>query len=1025
MASTKDQKPTINDAGSSKAAQHQPAQQQQQSDAAEPKPAGLAVKLSDIYPQTEAGWHRLEADLAAAPNRRDVAVQHGIVCAEPRKVVDNLVRRRRQQAKAAGWAEPSPAQVEPQVVAIESAPQVQASTSGIDLDEFTKFFGPSMWAAPTWGTSPLFLRGFGGPTGRDASYHKGFALFGSQSPGDKPCCNVVETLGCGVLARASRYHQKQHGKESLGFVLCRLKAVKKPDETRACYTNAAANWDGGFAFLIEFDDHASKAEQHQRLDAIEAALGVEGTRLDTGGKSIHWYYQLGQVVDAGWIEENGERDIDAVRRLEGLEGIPGNSEISALLFWTLLRDKLWEVACGVTGMKPDPSALKAVQLGRLPGSVHAKTGARACVVGEAAGLGLGPLDFEAQLDRVRTELMAKGTELAPYPRGAERAPGKAHPLANGERMVQSGEGHPCPVCGRDTTAACTIYYGERIRVNCSVGQTFAPPQTKKIPVPGKGVQVVDLEAGDQVAGADGGAWGFTGTRGKSVTEAGFLTFIEHQDSLAFSTAVAGVAVDVLTGEAKNRREEVEILGSQEYLDRLYDICQREENPAVRYEELERFATSQNKYRKTGAQLEMAAREHIFAKICVAQESNLRWWDGLDRMKFAIPGLLPKPCSVLFHAAGGLGKTQSALGLAAAIGFGRTMRVRGLDVEVEQGPVLWIQNDQNPTKLLEDTLACGLEMERDHKWFIVKRGFQLNHTHQFAQWVRDYKPVLVVVDSTSSSSTRMQVDERDKAFAAPFYDYAEKNGDPGHDGFPACSIIWIHHDNANGEARGSKLIVSAVDEQWHLRKPTEAEQAELRSRSRSTHNIRFIQIKKSRLGREGDLLLVERDADYRYSVEDYTPTERCEDMGMGDPEPDTMVLRILKEAGQEALFQGQAAGMTAKEVWERLVKEMRGQGRPAPSSKTVRRWITRWFNEGLVVEGKPRVEPSAKRPSKTFTTLETGTKTKTAKTLNEFSLSRAGANLECPLSLVPSDPLQGEGSHKGQWTDEDWSYPDNW
>ena len=147
--------------------------------------------------------------------------------------------------------------------------------------------------------------------------------------------------------------------------------------------------------------------------------------------------------------------------------------------------------------------------------------------------------------------------------------------------------------------------------------------------------------------------------------------------------------------------------------------------------------------------------------------------------------------------------------------------------------------------------------------------------------------------------------------------------------------------------------------------------------------------------------------------------------MGDPEPDTMVLRILKEAGQEALFQGQAAGMTAKEVWERLVKEMRGQGRPAPSSKTVRRWITRWFNEGLVVEGKPRVEPSAKRPSKTFTTLETGTKTKTAKTLNEFSLSRAGANLECPLSLVPSDPLQGEGSHKGQWTDEDWSYPDNW
>ena len=361
-----------------------------------------------------------------------------------------------------------------------------------------------------------------------------------------------------------------------------------------------------------------------------------------------------------------------------------------------------------------------------------------------------------------------------------------------------------------------------------------------------------------------------------------------------------------------------------------------------------------------------------------------------------------------------------------------MRVRGLEVDVEQGPVLWIQNDQNPTKLLEDCLACGLDMERDHKWFVVKRGFQLNHTHRFAGWVRAYKPVLVVVDSTSSSSTHMQVDEKDKAFATPFYHYAQNNGDTGPDGFPACSIIWIHHDNASGDARGNKLIVSAVDEQWHLRKPTEEEQADLRSRGRSSHNIRFIQIKKSRLGREGDLLLVERDADYRYTVEDYTPTERLENQGRGDPEPDTMVLRILKEEGQEALFKGQAGGITADAIWERLVGEMNGQGRKAPSSRTVRRWIDRWVDQGLVKEGKRRLEPGAKKHSKTFTTVERGKapddesddetgeesgdcswSTATLRTLNELSLSRAGGELKCQLSLNPSDPLQERGSQKCQ------------
>jgi len=73
------------------------------------------------------------------------------------------------------------------------------------------------------------------------------------------------------------------------------------------------------------------------------------------------------------------------------------------------------------------------------------------------------------------------------------------------------------------------------------------------------------------------------------------------------------------------------------------------------------------------------------------------------------------------------------------------------------------------------------------------------------------------------------------------------GDPSPDGFPATSILWIHHDNANGEARGTRYLVAAVDEQWHLRTLSDDERDALRQRNRTPSSCRMIQIKKSRLG----------------------------------------------------------------------------------------------------------------------------------------------------------------------------------
>lgn len=433
-----------------------------------------------------------------------------------------------------------------------------------------------------------------------------------------------------------------------------------------------------------------------------------------------------------------------------------------------------------------------------------------------------------------------------------------------------------------------------------------------------------------------------------------------------------------------------VMNAREFHEALIKIHDEELNPALRTARMAELAAETGR-RLTGAQCLAAMDEYRYYEDSRRQNEKKEWWQDVERMQFLIPNLLMRPTQVMLHAAGGLGKTSACMGLATAVGRGTPIRIRGIDLPVKQGPVLWIQNDQNPAKLLQDCEDNGIDPARD-KWFIVKRGFQINHTHEFGEWIRQYKPALVVVDSIGSCSTKMQVEEKDKGFASPFYYYAEKNGNPD-DGFPATSIIWIHHDNANGEARGTRYLVAAVDEQWHLRTLSEDERDSLRERRRSPGNCRMIQIKKSRLGRQGDLLVVERDQDFAYSVWDYTPTERREDQGQGDPEPNTMALRVVKDRVKQARAEGGDGNdrVTAKEVWERLVEELSGQGRQAPSSKTVKRWLDRWVTNGVLVEGKKRILPGSDKPVTSYTLPTTS--------------SRALPSFSCPLVSAPRNPLQ--------------------
>jgi hypothetical protein len=443
-----------------------------------------------------------------------------------------------------------------------------------------------------------------------------------------------------------------------------------------------------------------------------------------------------------------------------------------------------------------------------------------------------------------------------------------------------------------------------------------------------------------------------------------------------------------------------VMDERQFHEALIKIHDEELNPAIRLGRMAGLAAETGR-RLTGQQCLAAMDEYRYYEDSRRNNQKKEWWQDVEQMQFLVPNLLMRPTQVMLHAAGGLGKTSACMGLAKVVGRGETMRIRGIELPVKQGPVLWIQNDQNPAKLLRDCEDNGINPALD-KWFIVKRGFQINHTHEFAEWIRAYKPALVVVDSIGSCSTKMQVEEKDKAFASPFYYYAEKNGDPDESGFPATSIIWIHHDNANGDARGTRYLIAAVDEQWHLRTLSEDEREALRERGRVPSSCRMIQIKKSRLGRQGDLLVVERDHDFAYSVWDYTPTERREDQGQGDPEPHTMALRIVKDhvlkaRGEDGV--GLKDRLTAKTVWECLFEEMGGQGRRAPSSRTVKRWLDRWVDDGVLVNGKALSVEGQNKPAPSYTLPP--------------SRARALPATKGLLSVRPSNPLQENESQNGQ------------
>ena len=221
-------------------------------------------------------------------------------------------------------------------------------------------------------------------------------------------------------------------------------------------------------------------------------------------------------------------------------------------------------------------------------------------------------------------------------------------------------------------------------------------------------------------------------------------------------------------------------------------------------------------------------------------------------EYLIPGLLPKPWTLLIHADGGTGKTAMCQTLAKHISKGVAFNIHGGLVNVPVGKVLWLNGDQN-----ERILRRQFEMIDAGENIDVVGEWDMQWYRRFCKYQTAAKYDMVVIDSLDGCNDSNPYEENRREFALPLKRLARRNGVD----FPACSILIIHHNTKEGKFRGTSAIKAAVDETWNMRKVNLEELMELGL----PINTRMVTVEKSRDDREGHKMVFSLMPDYTYKI----------------------------------------------------------------------------------------------------------------------------------------------------------------
>ena len=352
------------------------------------------------------------------------------------------------------------------------------------------------------------------------------------------------------------------------------------------------------------------------------------------------------------------------------------------------------------------------------------------------------------------------------------------------------------------------------------------------------------------------------------------------------------------------------------------------------------------------------------------------------IEYLIPELLPKPGTVLMHGRGGCGKTMAVLTLAQHIARGTPFSVRGQEVPVEQGTVLWLNGDQNSRRIRKQFEDLDFTAEDP---VIVRNKVSMLWYPWFIQQIEEHRPKLVVWDSVTACMRGCAFDQNKAEYAEPLYWYSSENGES----FPATTIVFIHHASKTGDFRGTTALQDAVDESWGIRRP---EKAEL---ERVGASARLITIGKSREGNEGKQLILRQKEDLTFSLQDLPPVDDVDSAS-----PASIIDRVLQRLRTKGVPMTKA--------------ELNADPLLGGSVSAIAKSLQRLADRGLVVAEGDR---SSKRYSAVL--AHRGVGGNSCPKEKESSAGAGSEEIGCPVlsQVVPNCPEPVLGTPKGQFGTE--------
>jgi hypothetical protein len=238
-----------------------------------------------------------------------------------------------------------------------------------------------------------------------------------------------------------------------------------------------------------------------------------------------------------------------------------------------------------------------------------------------------------------------------------------------------------------------------------------------------------------------------------------------------------------------------------------------------------------------------AREHkvSVAQIMDAYEAaltNRPIFDGVgvkdlltktpERFDWLVAALMPMATTALLYAEAGTGKTLLVNSIIKAVASGQDWN----GYPTKQGKVLYIQTDEPEVNTAHNLKEAGFESVPNENLTIYFK-WQFSQMSQLREKIEQEQPKLVVIDSLTSCNRNTAVEEKNVEYARTLYELRDIAMETG------CAVIVLHHENKNGQVRGTTAIKANVSEVWHLKSCDKLS---------STH--RLLEIEKSRAGCNG-------------------------------------------------------------------------------------------------------------------------------------------------------------------------------